>query len=103
MSRRATVAALLALFALALPSGAMAAKAPTPKKEARKAFTGLILETKVLPKRFVSKRNRARLLKIAKRARRQSLRRPCKAVKTLRVYKRNIHRVRFRRQRGKES
>src|SRR5215212_10784213 len=103
MSRRATMTALLALVALMLPAGAASAKAPSPKKEVRKAFAGLILETRTVPKRFVSKRNRARLVGIARRARRQSTRRPCKSLKTLRRYKRGLRRVHVRRQRGRQT
>jgi hypothetical protein len=103
MSRRATVTALLALLALMLPAGAASAKAPSPKKEVRQAFALLVKETRGLPRRSVSKRNRARLLGIAKRARKQSLRQPCKSLKTLRRYKRGLRRVHVQRQRGKQT
>ena len=79
----------------------MAKKAPSAKKQVSRGFTLLIRETRLTPKRFVSKRNRAALLRTAKRARKQARRRPCASIKTLRVYNRQLKRVRVRRNRSR--
>jgi hypothetical protein len=102
MSMRRVVLAVAAALLLLAPLGgtpAVAKKAPPAKKQVNRAFTLLIKETRAIPKRSVSKRNRAALLLAAKKARKQSRRRPCASLRTLRVYKRQLKRVRVRRNR----
>ncbi|MEA2448193.1 MAG: hypothetical protein QOG63_125, partial [Thermoleophilaceae bacterium] len=91
------VSLLIAVALLLVPSGAMAAKAPSPQKQAKRAFALLLLDTRSTPKRDVSKRNKAKLLKIAKHARKASRRKPCKALKLMRAYNRGLRKVRERR------
>ena len=94
-------AALLVLAPLGAAGPAVAKKAPSAKKQVSRGFTLLIRETRLVPKRSVSKRNRAALLRTAKRARKQARRRPCASIKTLRRYNRQLKRVRVRRNRDK--
>ena len=105
MSIRRVVLALTTALLLLVPLGtspAAAQKAPSPKKQVASAFQLLIRDTQKLPKRAVKKPRKAALVKTAKRARKQSRRRPCTAVKTLRSYKRQLGGVRrpARRNRG---
>jgi hypothetical protein len=97
MSRRAILTVLITTALVALPANALAAKAPTPAKQAKQAFAQLIKDTRKTQKRFVSKRNKAKLLRTARKARKQSGKRPCKAIKTLRAYRRQLRRVKKRR------
>src|SRR3954447_19010679 len=94
--RRVSLLAAVAALLLALPSGAMAAKAPSPQKQAKRAFALLLLDTRGTPKRVVSKRNRAKLVRIARHARKLSKRKPCKALKLMRKYNRGLRNVRER-------
>ena len=55
----------------------MAKKAPSANKQVTRAFTLLVRDTRGIPKRAVSKRNRAALLRTAKKARKQARRKPC--------------------------
>ena len=96
-----TAAAALLLLAPLGATPAVAKKAPSAKKQANRAFTLLVKETRAIPKRSVKKRHRAALLKSAKRARKQARRRPCASIRTLRVYKRQLRRVRVRRNRDR--
>src|SRR3954468_23239792 len=102
-ARRPAVTTVVAALLLALVAGtaAEAAKAPSPRTQVNRAFTQLINQTRKLPKGAVSKRNRAKLLRTAKRARKLSKRQPCKAIKTLRAYKRQLRRVRVRKFKGR--
>ena len=52
-----------------------------------------------IPKRAVSMRNRAALLRTAKRAKKQARRRPCASIRTLRRFNRQLKRVRARKPR----
>jgi hypothetical protein len=84
---------LLALIALPASAGA-AAKPPSAKSQAKSAFNQLVHDTRHIPTKAVRKRNKATLVKIAKKARKMSLKTPCKTVKTLKQYRRrlkNIH------------
>ena len=91
MSRR-LVSLVVLLLLVALPAGsAMAAsKAPSPKKQTAAAFKNLKLDTRAVPKKNLSKKNKRRLLKIVATAKRQSLRKTCKSLKTLRTYRRRL-------------
>src|SRR4051794_36944762 len=97
LTRRGTLLTLVlaALLAVA-PAGAMAKKAPSPQKQAKTAFANLLTDTRITPKRLISKRHRAQLVRTAKRARKFSKRRPCKSIKTLRAYRRGLRWVKLR-------
>jgi hypothetical protein len=97
----ALVTALLLVLASLGATGATARKAPSPQKQARVAFGLLIKDTKKLPKRAAKKPRRAALLRTVKRARKQSRKRPCAAVKTLRTYRRQLKGVRIRKNRNR--
>jgi hypothetical protein len=77
-------AALLLLAPLGAATPAAAKKAPSAKKQVNRAFKLLIRDTRLVPKRAVKKKNRAALLKTAKRAKKLSRRRPCASIRTLR-------------------
>jgi hypothetical protein len=102
MSMRRVVLAVAAALLMLVPLGAtpaVAKKAPSANKQVSRAFTLLVRDTRTVPKRSVSKRNRAALLRTAKRARKQARRRPCASIKTLRTYTRQLRRVRVRKNR----
>jgi hypothetical protein len=88
---------LLVAAMLVAPAGAMAAKAPSPQKQAKRAFAVLLLDTRKAPRASVSKKNRAKLLRAARKAKRLSRRKPCKALKSMRAYNRGLRKVRNRR------
>ncbi|MEA2467379.1 MAG: hypothetical protein QOJ57_1505 [Thermoleophilaceae bacterium] len=96
MSRKALIVALAiaVLLALSVSSAMGAAKAPSPKRQAAAAFKHLRLDTKSVPRKNLTKRDKLKLLRIVATARRQSLRRPCVSVKTLRRYRRQLKLVR---------
>ena len=93
--------ALLVLAPLGAAGPAVAKKAPSAKKQASRGFNLLIRETRQIPRRSVSKRNRAALLRTAKRARKQARRRPCASIRTLKRYRKQLRRVRVRRNRDR--
>ena len=77
MSMRRVVLAVAASLLLLAPLGAtpaVAKKAPSANKQVNRAFTLLVRDTRGIPKRAVSKRNRAALLRTAKKARKQARR-----------------------------
>lgn len=102
-----TIGIMLGLLLLVGPLGsashAAAQKAPKAKKapsaasQARSAFRILIAETRTLSLKLTSKRERGRLLRIARRANRLRSRRPCTAVRLLRSYRRGLRRVKVKR------
>ena len=106
MSMRRVVLVTAALMLLLVPLGAggsaSAAKAPTPKKQVARAFKLLIRDTAKVPKRNLKKRHKAGLVKTAKRARRLSRRRPCASIKTLRVYRKQLRRVKVKKYRTRD-
>jgi hypothetical protein len=105
MSMRRIVLTAAASLLLLAPLGAgpaVAKKAPSAKKQVNRAFTLLVRDTRLVPKRAVKKRHRAALLKTAKRARRQARRRPCASIKTLRTYRRHLRRVRVKKYRTRD-
>jgi hypothetical protein len=89
-----TVAVAVLLLAPLGAAPAVAKKAPPANKQVARAFALLIKDTRQTPKRAVKKSRRAALVKTAKRARAQSRRRPCAAIKTLRSYRRGLRGVR---------
>jgi hypothetical protein len=91
---------LLALSASPLVTQAAAAAAPSPKRQVSQAFALLSKETRTLSKSVASRRTKSSLLKLAKRARKQSRRRPCASIKTLRKFRRGLRRVKRPRARG---
>src|SRR3954470_1666356 len=96
--RSPAMTAVCAALLLALaPGAAEAAKAPSPKVQAKRAFKQLIAETKATPRRYVSKRSKAKLLRSAKQARKLAGKKPCRALRKLRAYKRGLRHVRVRR------
>ena len=104
MSMRRVVLAVAASLLLLAPLGAtpaVAKKAPSANKQVSRAFTLLVRDTRGIPKRSISKKNRATLLRTAKKARRQARRRPCASIKTLRRFNRQLKRVRVRRNRAR--
>jgi hypothetical protein len=88
------VLALVALLALPLGSASAANTAPSPKKQAANAFKHLRIDTKAVPKKNLKKRHKRRLLKLVATARRQSLKRPCRSVKTMRTYRKRLKLIR---------
>ncbi len=83
-SRWPVAIALLAALALVPAVAAEGADRASPQKAAvKKAFKQLISETRDLPKRAASKRDRGALLKKAKSAKRLSRRKPCKSVRAM--------------------
>jgi hypothetical protein len=98
--RPAASAALLALLLAALltvSGSALAKKPPSPRTQARQAFTVLLVDTRITPKAVVAKRHRKKLVRIAKLAQKQWKKRPCKALRTLRTYNKALKKVRQRR------
>jgi hypothetical protein len=86
---------LAAALTLLMPAGATAQKkAPSAKAQVKREFRLLVKETRLTPKRYVKARQKAKLVRTAKKARKQALKRPCRAVKTLRKYNRRLKRVR---------
>jgi hypothetical protein len=85
----------MAIALLVAPALAQAAtKAPSPKRQTAAAFKTLLRDTRSVPRKAISKKNKRVLLRHAQRAKKVALRRPCLSVKRLRVYKRNLRRVR---------
>lgn len=85
---------VLALLALVPAGAASAAKAPTPKRQAAVAFKHIGLDTRSIPRKNITRKNKRLLLRIVKTAKRQHLRRTCKAVKTMRKYRRRLKVIR---------
>src|SRR3954452_21936999 len=97
MTRIRCLALLVAAaLLLVVPSGAMAAKAPSPQKQAKRAFALLLIDTRSTPRNVVKKSNKAKLVRIAKHARKLAKRKPCKALKLMRNYNRGLRKVRER-------
>jgi Peptidase family C25/Propeptide_C25 len=95
VTRRATLALVVVVALLALPAFAGAVtKPPTPKRQAALAFKVLRLDTSAVPRKNLAKRHRRDLLRLVKKAKRQSVRKPCASVKTLRTYRRRLKRIR---------
>src|SRR4051812_21909359 len=95
MSRRVILLALLVGALLVLPASAMAANtAPSPKKQAANAFKHLKLDTRAVPRKNLKARHKRRLLKLVGKARKQSLKKPCASVKTLRTYRKRLKLIR---------
>jgi hypothetical protein len=97
-SRSSGFIAAMAVAVLALPAAAAAATTnpPAPRAHAQQGFAQLLSHTRQLPRRAVNRRNKAMLLRIARRARRISTRRPCKAARILRTYRSKLGKVRRR-------
>src|SRR5215210_7181487 len=106
MSTRPVVLTVAASLLVLVPLGASPAaakKAPSPQKQVRVAFGLLIKDTQKLPKRAAKKARKDALVRTAKRARKQARRRPCAAIKTLRTYRRQLKRVRVRKNRNRRN
>jgi hypothetical protein len=104
MSMRRVVLTAAASVLLLVPLGAspaVAKKAPSAKKQVAVAYKLLTRETKTTPAKALSKRNRAKLLRVLGKSRRQSRRNPCRAVRTLRAYRRGLRAVRIRKIKGR--
>lgn len=95
MFRRATFTVLLLAALVALPAGSAfaAGAAPTPKRQAALAFKALKADTRAVPRKNLKRKHKKTLLKIVTRAKRQSVGNPCKAVKSLRAYRRRVKKV----------
>src|SRR3954452_3806921 len=104
MTRRflPAVVALVVLLALPVASATAATKAPTPKKQTATAFKHLRLDTKAVPRKNLKTKHKRRLLKIVTRARKQSLKRPCTSIKTLRTYRKRLKLIKEPRKRSFE-
>lgn len=94
--RPLTILVLLsALLSTAIgATAANAAAPPSAKSQAKQAFNQLVRDTKLVPRKAIKKRNKKALVKLATKARKSSLKQPCKTVKTLKQYRRrlkNIH------------
>src|SRR4051812_13784894 len=95
MSRRLLTAVVVLVAVFVLPASAMAANtAPSPKKQAANAFKRLKLDTKAVPRKNLKARHKRRLLKLVGKARKQSLKKPCASVKTLRTYRKRLKLIR---------
>jgi hypothetical protein len=91
VTRRTTLALLVLAAVLAIPAGAGAAATPAPaKSQATAAFKRLVRDTRLLPRKAITKKNKVRLVRLAQQAKRTSLRQPCKTVKTLKQYRRHL-------------
>jgi hypothetical protein len=105
MSVRRVVLAVAAALLLLVPLGgaapALAKKAPSANKQVTRGFSLLIRDTRKTPKRALSKKNRAALLRTANKAKKQARRRPCASIKTLRTFNRQLKRVKVRKHRTK--
>jgi hypothetical protein len=98
----AVAAALLLLAPLGAATPAAAKKAPSVNKQVNQGFKLLVRDTRLVPRRALKKKHRAALVRTAKRARKLSRRRPCASIRTLRVYKRQLRRVKVRRYRTRD-
>jgi Peptidase family C25/Propeptide_C25 len=84
-------------LALLLASTAVshaASASASPQTQAAKRLNTLVRDTRKLPKRLVTRRNKAALVRLAKSAKKTSKRNPCRSVRTLRAYRRKLKRVR---------
>jgi peptidase C25-like protein len=90
----AALAACLAGLAAVVPVAAAAPSAPSPRAEAGKRLGALVKHTRKLPKKLATRRHKAALLRLAKSAKRTSRRNPCRSVRTLRAYRRQLKHVR---------
>jgi hypothetical protein len=91
---RPYLALVLLAVLIALPESAGAAtKPPSAKSQAKSAFNQLVHDTRHIPKKAIKKRNKRTLVKIAVKARKMSLKTPCKTVKTLKQYRRRLKNV----------
>jgi Peptidase family C25/Propeptide_C25 len=105
MSMRRVVLAAAASLLLLVPLGATPAaakKAPSASKQVSRAFSLLVRDTRGIPKRSVSRKHRAALLRTAKKAKKQARRKPCASIKTLRTYNRQLKRVKVRKHRTRD-
>jgi hypothetical protein len=85
---------LAALILLPTTTASAAATPPSAKSQAKSAFNQLVHDTRQIPKKAIKKRNKRALVRIATKARKMSLKTPCKTIKTLKQYRRrlkNIH------------
>jgi hypothetical protein len=95
--RSSGLVAALAVVVLAFPAvAAGATKPPTPRAHAQQGFAQLLSDTRQLPRRAVTRRNKGMLLRIARRARRISARRPCRSARILLGYRSKLGKVRRR-------
>jgi hypothetical protein len=89
------LALVLVAALIALPTAsAGAAKPPSAKSQARSAFNQLVHDTRHIPLKAIKRRNRRALVKVATKARKMSLKTPCRTIRTLKQYRRrlkNIH------------
>src|SRR3954469_12165534 len=76
-----------------MPAGAFAATPPSAKRQAKSAFNQLVHDTRHIPKKAIKKRDKGTLVKIAVKARKMSLKKPCKTIKTLKQYRRRLKNV----------
>src|SRR4051812_32892853 len=76
-----------------MPAGAFAATPPSAKTQAKSAFNQLVRDTRHIPKKAIKKRNKRTLVKFAVKARKMSLKQPCKTVKTLKQYRRRLRNI----------
>ena len=83
---------LAALIAFPAVAGA-AAKPPSAKTQAKQAFNQLVHDTRHIPKKAIKKRDKRTLVKLAVKARKTSLKTPCKTVRTLKQYRRRLKNV----------
>ena len=94
---------VLALLLLVVAGPAAEAQAPKAKKapsaqtQARTAFSQLIKDTRTLSLKLTTKKQRGRLLRLARRANRLKSRNPCAADRVLRTYRRGLRRVKVKR------
>jgi hypothetical protein len=94
------VGVMLLVLVLAAPAADAAKRTSPAQKQANQAFAVLIRDTGRLPKSLVPKRSRAALVRVARRAKSQARRRPCRAIRTLNAYKRGLGKVKKPRLRG---
>jgi hypothetical protein len=86
-------ACLLTLALFALPASAQKLKQP----KAGSALKTLVRQTKALPRRAATKRQKTKLLRAARSARKSVRKRPCKSVRQLSRYRRILGRIKVKR------
>jgi hypothetical protein len=102
----ATATALVIGLLLAVPTGAEAqgvARAPAPQQQVAQALKTLKHETKSVPKRNLSKRNKLKLLTALKHVRKAAKKDPCGAVDLLDRYRKGLRKIHDRRLRGLQT
>lgn len=91
-----TLVVLLVVALMGIPAAAAsgASRAPSPKRQTALALKKLRVDTRAVGRKNVTKRGKRTLLKLVSKAKKQSIRKPCKAIKTVRTYRRRLKVIR---------